>query len=431
MARDAEAKRPRVVIVGAGFGGLAAAQTLRRATVDVTIVDRHNYHLFQPLLYQVATASLSPAEIAQPIRSIVKYQANTHVLLDEIIGVDRHAQDVRTKAGRSIPFDYLILASGARHSYFGKDNWEADAPGIKTVDDATRLRAKILLAFERAEVEADPATRAALLTFVIVGGGPTGVEMAGAIAELARKSIRDDFRAIAPGTTRIVLVEAGPRLLPSFPQSLSSEAKRVLEAMHVEVRLDVPVTDITADSVTLGTAPNGERIATRTAMWAAGVRASPVGEWLGGATDRAGRVAVTSDFSVAHSPNIFVIGDAAAFADAQGKMLPGIAPAAKQAGAYVAKLIAARVSGHRAPAPFVYWDYGNLAAIGRTNAVADFGWIRLTGFLGWLLWSGAHIYFLIGFRNRFVVAASWAWSYLTYQRGARLITGDDAPEVGK
>ena len=418
---------PRVVIVGAGFGGLSAAQALRRAPVEVTIVDRHNYHLFQPLLYQVATASLSPAEIAQPIRSIVKYQANTHVLLDEVAGVDKAANVVRTKNGRSVPFDYLILATGARHSYFGHDDWEADAPGIKTVDDATRLRAKILLAFERAEVEADAAKRAALLTFVIVGGGPTGVEMAGAIAELARKSIRDDFRSILPGSTRIVLVEAGPRLLPVFPESLSAEAKRVVEAMGVEVRLGVPVTNITSENVTLGSGADAQVIAAKTTMWAAGVMASPAGEWLGLQTDRAGHVTVQSDFSVTGAPNIFVIGDAASFKDAQGKMLPGVAPVAKQAGSYVAKLIKARVLGRPAPKPFVYWDYGNLAAIGRSNAVADFGWFRLSGFLGWILWSVAHIYFLIGFRNRFVVAASWAWSYLTYQRGARLITEGGAP----
>jgi NADH dehydrogenase len=418
---------PRVVIVGAGFGGLSAAQALKRAPVEVTIVDRHNYHLFQPLLYQVATASLSPAEIAQPIRSIVKYQSNTHVLLDQVSGVDTAAREVLTTSGRKIAYDYLILASGARHSYFGHDAWEADAPGIKTVDDATRLRAKILLAFERAEVESDPATRAALLTFVIVGGGPTGVEMAGAIAELARKSIRDDFRRILPGSTRIILVEAGPRLLPAFPPSLSAEAKRVLEAMRVEVRLSIPVTNITSQNVMLGSGPQAETIATKTAMWAAGVRSSPVGEWLGVATDRAGRVAVQPDFSVDGRPNVFVIGDAASLTDARGTALPGVAPVAKQAGHYVAQVIKARVAGKASPKPFVYWDYGNLAAIGRTNAVADFGWFRLSGFLGWILWSAAHIYFLIGFRNRFVVAASWAWSYLTYQRGARLITGSDNP----
>jgi len=426
MTQDKDGERPRIVIVGAGFGGLSAAYALRRANAEVTIIDRHNYHLFQPLLYQVATASLSPAEIAQPIRSIVRDQRNTHVLLDEVVDVDKQAKLVHTAGGRAVPFDYLILATGARHSYFGKDDWEADAPGIKTVDDATRLRAEILLAFERAEVEPDLAKRTALLTFVIVGGGPTGVEMAGAIAELARKSITNDFRAIAPNSARIVLVEAGARLLPSFPEVLSAEAKRVLEAMDVEVRVGTPVTDITADAVTIGGGEQRDVIATKTAMWAAGVRASPAGEWLKSPIDRAGRVIVNAAFSAPEHPQIFVIGDTAAFKDANGQMLPGVAPVAKQAGTYVGKLIASRLMHKNEPKPFAYRDYGNLAAIGRSNAVADFGWIRLTGFLGWLLWSVAHIYFLIGFRNRFVVAASWAWSYLTYQRGARLITGNDA-----
>ena len=425
MTQDRDIERPRIVIVGAGFGGLSAAYALRRVNAEVTIIDRHNYHLFQPLLYQVATASLSPAEIAQPIRSIVRGQRNTHVLLDDVVGVDKQAKLVRTAAGRAVPFDYLIVATGARHSYFGKDNWEKDAPGIKTVDDATRLRSEILLAFERAEVESDLSKRAALLTFVIVGGGPTGVELAGAIAELARKSITNDFRAITPHSTRIVLVEAGARLLPSFPEVLSAEAKRVLEAMDVEVRIGIPVTDITSDAVTLGTGAQREIIATKTAMWAAGVRASPAGEWLKSATDNAGRVIVNPDFSTPEDPRIFVVGDTAAFMGANGRMLPGVAPVAKQAGAYVGKRIASRLAHAREPKPFVYRDYGNLAAIGRSNAVADFGWIRLKGFLGWVLWSVAHIYFLIGFRNRFVVAASWAWSYLTYQRGARLITGSD------
>jgi NADH dehydrogenase len=426
MTQDRNIELPRIVIVGAGFGGLSAAYALRWVNAQVTIIDRRNYHLFQPLLYQVATASLSPAEIAQPIRSIVRGQRNTHVLLDDVLGVDKQAKLVRTAAGRAVPFDYLILATGARHSYFGKDNWEIDAPGIKTVDDATRLRSEILLAFERAEVEPDLSKRAALLTFVIVGGGPTGVELAGAIAELARKSITNDFRAITPHSTRIVLVEAGVRLLPSFPEVLSAEAKRVLEAMDVEVRIGIPVTDITSDAVTLGTGAQREIIPAKTAMWAAGVRASPAGEWLKTPTDRAGRVVVNPDFSTPENPQIFVVGDTAAFKGPNGHMLPGMAPVAKQAGAYVGKLIAARIVHARDPKPFVYRDYGNLAAIGRSNAVADFGWIRLKGFLGWVLWSVAHIYFLIGFRNRFVVAASWAWSYLTYQRGARLITGNDA-----
>jgi NADH:ubiquinone reductase (H+-translocating) len=414
--------RPHVVIVGAGFGGLSAAKGLAHAPVDVTIIDRHNYHLFQPLLYQVATASLSPGEIAQPIRSIVRAQANARVLLDEVCGVDTAHKLVRTAGGQSVPYDHLIISTGARHSYFGKDHWEALAPGIKTVDDATRVRTKVLLAFERAEGEGDRAKRDALLTFVVIGGGPTGVEVAGAIAELARCSIVADFRSITPHCSRIIVVEAGPRLLSAFPDALSAEAKRALESMGVEVRLGVPVTEITADSVMVGATATPAK----TVIWAAGVRASPAGEWLKAPSDRAGRVIVSRDFSVPGYGDVFVIGDTAAYKDVSGQMLPGVAPAAKQAGAYVARLIAARAAGFPGPAPFHYADYGNLATIGHSKAVADFGWARLTGFASWAMWSLAHVYFLIGFRNRFVVAASWAWSYLTYQRGVRLITGSPA-----
>ncbi|MCE9522396.1 MAG: NAD(P)/FAD-dependent oxidoreductase [Alphaproteobacteria bacterium] len=418
---DTQTPRRRVVIVGAGFGGLSAAKALVQAPVDVTIIDRHNYHLFQPLLYQVATASLSPAEIAQPIRSIVRFQRNTRVLLDEVGGVDTANKVVRTAAGRSIGFDYLVVATGARHSYFGKDHWEAFAPGIKSVDDATRVRAKILMAFERAEVETDKAARAALLTFVVVGGGPTGVEMAGAIAELARKSITTDFRSITPHCSRIILVEAGPRLLSTFPDALSAEAKLALEAKGVEVLLGVPVTDISADNVMVGATP----IPTRTVIWGAGVRASQAGEWLNAVSDRAGRVIVNGDFSVPGHDNVFVIGDTAAFTAANGTMLPGVAPAAKQAGHYVGRLIAARAKGLVLGEAFRYADYGNMATIGHSKAVADFGSVHVKGFPAWVLWSVAHVYFLIGFRNRFFVATSWAWSYLTYKRGVRLITGGD------
>jgi NADH dehydrogenase len=412
---------PRVVIVGAGFGGLAAAHALRNTPVEITIIDRHNYHLFQPLLYQVATASLSPAEIAQPIRSILKTQKNVHVILAEVTAVDTSGKTVRTNCGRTIPYDHLLIATGARHSYFGHDDWEANAPGIKSIDDATRVRAKILLAFERAEVEPDEAARRALLTFVIVGAGPTGVEMTGAIAELARNSITRDFRDIEPSSARIILAEAGPRVLPAFSEQCSREAERVIKAMGVEVRLGTPVTAIDDKGVTIGT----EGIAARSIVWAAGVRASPVGQWLGAAVDRAGRVVVESDFSVAGCDSVFVVGDVAAFKTRKGPYLPGVAPAAKQAGAYVGKLIEARAMGRPAPKPFSYADYGSLATIGRKSAVVDFGRVRVYGFLGWLIWSIAHVYFLIGFRNRFVVALSWAWSYVTYQRGARLITGTD------
>lgn len=411
--------KPRVVIVGAGFGGLSAAKALKDADVDITIVDRHNYHLFQPLLYQVATASLSPAEIAQPIRSILRDQPNVRVLLDEVTGIDAAAKTLRTGGGHVLAYDHLIIATGARHSYFGKDHWETVAPGIKTVDDATRVRAKILLAFERAEVEKDKAKRDALLTFAIVGGGPTGVEMAGAIAELARRSITKDFRSITPHCSKIMLIEAGPRLLPSFPETLSAEAKHALEAMGVEVKLGVPVTDISADNVMLGTTP----IPAKTVVWAAGVRASPAGEWLKAPCDRAGRVIVNDDFSVPGAGDVFVIGDTAAFKDADGKMLPGVAPAAKQAGLYVGRLVAAHAMKKTLPDAFRYADYGNLATIGHSKAVVDFGFVRLKGLIAWVLWSVAHVYFLIGFRNRFFVATGWAWSYFTYKRGVRLITG--------
>lgn len=412
--------QPRVVIVGAGFAGLSAAKALAKAPVQVTLIDRHNYHLFQPLLYQVATASLSPAEIAQPVRSILKEQKNVRVLLGEVAGIDKAAKQVRMD-GETIAYDTLIVATGARHSYFGKDHWAKHAPGIKTVDDATRVRSKILLAFERAEVEMDKDRRQALLTFVVVGGGPTGVEMAGAIAELARSSITRDFRSITPHCARIILLEAGSRILPVMPEKLSAEAKRALESLGVEVRLGAAVTDISSNSVSHG----AESIKTETIVWAAGVRASAAGQWLNAATDRAGRVVVNEDFSLPGHPEIFVAGDTAAFAHYNGKMLPGVAPAAKQAGAYIGSLIAARVANAHKPRPFFYADFGNLATIGRRNAVADFGRLTLKGMIGWLLWSLAHVYFLIGFRNRVSVAAGWAWSYVTYQRGVRLITGTD------
>ena len=415
-----ETPPPHVVVVGAGFAGLSAAHALKDTRAQVTVIDSHNYHLFQPLLYQVATASLSPADIAQPIRSILKHQANARVLLGEVTAIDKQARQV-TVGGNRIGFDYLIVATGARHSYFGKDHWAEHAPGIKSVDDATQVRANILLAFERAEVETDRARRKALLTFVVVGGGPTGVEMAGAIAELARNSITRDFRSITPRCATVLLVEAGPRLLPVMPKKLSQEAKRALEKLGVEVRLGKPVTQITRASVTLGE----ETIAARTIIWAAGVRASAAGGWLDTPTDRIGRVIVNRDFSIPGYRRIFVAGDTAAFQQADGTFLPGVAPAAKQAGAWIGAVIAARIAGENVPAPFAYENFGNMATIGRRHAVAAFGGLRLKGLIGWLVWSLAHVYFLIGFRNRLSVAMSWAWSYLTYQRGVRLITGRD------
>jgi NADH dehydrogenase len=407
--------RPRIVIIGAGFGGLSAAKQLARAPVDVTVVDRHNYHLFQPLLYQVATAGLSPADIASPIRGILRRQKNAHVILAKVSGVDTVRKEVIAES-RRIPFDHLIVASGAEHAYFGHD-WSSYAPGLKTIDDATYLRRRILLAFERAETEPDADERRRLLNFVVVGGGPTGVEMAGAIAELAKRALASDFRCIDPRCARIILVEAGPRLLAPFAPSLSEAARRSLEQLGVEVRLGAVVTDCDCTRVSLGQ----ERIETRTIMWAAGVKASPAAEWLAVSSDRAGRVQVQADLSVPGHPNIFVIGDAAA-ASADGKPLPGIAPVAKQQGRYVANLLMARAKGKTLPA-FRYRDFGAMATIGRKHAVAQLGACKLSGVSAWLLWSLAHIYFLIGSRNRLAVAMNWCWNYVTFQRGTRLITG--------
>jgi NADH:ubiquinone reductase (H+-translocating) len=409
--------RPRVVIVGAGFAGLSAAKALKRAPADVTLIDRRNYHLFQPLLYQVATAALSPADIAAPIRGILRGQKNATVLLGKVTGVDKEARQVLA-GERRIPYDYLIVATGARHAYFGRDEWEPFAPGLKKIEDATAIRARVLMAFERAEDEADEAERRRLLTFVVVGGGPTGVEMAGAIAELAKHALARDFRNIDPRLARVVLVEAGPRVLPVFPEKLSGVAARALEELGVEVRAGQPVSQCDAAGVTVG----GARIETRTVIWGAGVAASAAGKWLGAVTDKAGRVKVGGDLSLPGHEEIFVIGDTAA-ANSDGKPVPGIAPAAKQAGMYVARRIAAAAAGHAMPGPFRYRHFGNLATIGRAAAVADFGFIQLSGRLAWLLWGAAHIFFLIGFRNRVTVALDWLVSYVTFQRGARLITG--------
>jgi len=409
-------RRARVVIIGAGFGGLSAAKRLARTPFDVTIVDRHNYHLFQPLLYQVATAGLSPGDIAAPIRGILSRQRNVSVVLAKVSGVDTARQEVIAE-GRRIPFDHLIIATGAEHAYFGHD-WSSYAPGLKTIDDATYLRRRILLAFERAETEPDAEERRRLLNFVVVGGGPTGVEMAGAIAELAKRALAADFRSIDPRSARIVLIEAGPRLLAPFDPALSAAARRSLEELGVEVRLGTGVTDCDCTAVSLGK----ERLETRTIIWAAGVKASPAAEWLGVAADPAGRVKVEADLSVPGHPDIFVIGDAAVLAGADGKPLPGVAPVAKQQGWYVASLLAARAEERTLP-PFRYRDFGTLATIGRKHAVAQIGVLKVSGLLAWLLWSGIHIYFLIGFRNRLAVALSWLWSYITFQRGTRLITG--------
>jgi NADH dehydrogenase FAD-containing subunit len=412
-------RRPRVVIVGAGFGGLSAAKALARTPVDVVLIDRRNYHLFQPLLYQVATAGLSPADIAAPIRSILRRQSNASVILAKVTGVDTKTREVITDGPR-VAYDYLILATGARHAYFGHDDWEPYAPGLKKIEDATAIRRRILLAFEQAEIESDAESRRALLTFVIVGGGPTGVEMAGALVELARKALATDFRHIDPETTRVILVEAGPRVLPTFPESLAATAQRSLAHLGVDVVTGKAVEKCDAAGVIVA----GERIASRTVIWAAGVAASPAGKWLDTARDRAGRIQVEPHLSVSGLPNVFAIGDTALVRDTAGHPVPGIATAAKQQGKYVAALIARAVEGKSPAPPFRYRHLGNLATIGRKSAVVDFGFLRLSGLLAWLLWSVAHVYFLIGFRNRLVVALDWIWAYVTFQRGARLITGD-------
>lgn len=414
---------PRVVIIGAGFGGLAAAKALGRLPVGVTVVDRHNYHLFQPLLYQVATAGLSPADIAAPIRSILRGHENLTVQLAKVTGIDTGKQVVQTDRC-AIPYDYLIVATGARHAYFGHDEWEPHAPGLKKIDDATELRRRILIAFERAETENNPAERARLLTFVIVGGGATGVEMAGAIAELSKKALASDFRNIDSREARIVLVEAGSDVLPAFHHSLSEYARKSLEKLGVEVILNKAVTDAGSAGVALGQT----RIESRTVIWAAGVRASPAGKWLGAETDRVGRVLVNPDLSVPGIPNVFVIGDTALAKAESGKPLPGVATVAEQQGKYVARLIAARLGKEPFP-PFRYRDPGSMATIGRSRAIAEIKGLRFTGLVAWSLWSLVHIYGLIGFRSRFVVAASWFWSYVTFERGTRLITGTDGASL--
>jgi NADH:ubiquinone reductase (H+-translocating) len=417
-------RRPKVVIVGAGFGGLEAAKALNRVAVDVTVIDRQNHHCFQPLLYQVATAALSPAEIAWPIRHILRQQRNATVLMAEVSGIDLAGRFVQTSAG-PISYDYLVIATGATHSYFGHDDWIDFAPGLKRIEDATRIRRSILLAFEHAELAHDDAERQRLLTFVIVGGGATGVEMAGAIAEVARQTLAKDFRRIDPRSSRIILLEAGPRVLPTLPEDLSAYAERTLTRMGVDVRTSTRVTNCDRRGVDL----DRGRIDASTVIWAAGVVASPAARWLGAEHDYAGRVLVRPDLSVPNHPEVFVIGDAAGVHDQTGAMVPGVAPAAKQMGRYVGRVIAARVDDTPSPPPFRYRSFGDLATIGRRAAVVNFGYLRLKGFVGWLFWSLVHIYFLIGVKNRFIVAFTWLWDYLTFHRGARLIT--EVPPPGR
>ena len=414
--------RPRIVIIGGGFGGLAAVDELRGVAADITIIDQRNHHLFQPLLYQVATAALSTSEIAWPIRHLMHKRPEVTTVLGSVVGVDPEARCVRLADGSTVPFDWLILATGARHAYFGHDEWEPFAPGLKTLEDATLIRRRLLVAFEKAERETDPSERRALLTFAIVGAGATGVELAGAIIELAHSTIRQDFRTLGPGDVHVVLIEAGPRVLANFRPELSDYAQRALEHLGVEVRLGQAVTDVDPDGVAMG----NEKLAARTVLWAAGVQASPAAGWLEAPADKAGRIRVEADLSVPGHPEIFAIGDTAILAMPNGTPVPGIADGAKQGGRHAARVIKARMAGETRPMPFRYRHAGDLATIGRRAAVIDFGWIRLTGWFAWWAWGIAHIYFLIGVKNRLFVALSWLWIYLSGQRSARLITQGDA-----
>lgn len=411
---------PRLVIVGGGFAGLWATRALARAPLRITLVDRRNHHLFQPLLYQVATAGLSAPDIAAPLRHILGRQRNVEVRLGEVVAIDRGQRQVQLADGTRLDYDLLLVASGATHAYFGNDQWAAHAPGLKTLDDALALRRKLLLAFERAEAEPDPVRRAAWLSFAVVGGGPTGVELAGTLAEIARHTLRNEFRHIDPASATVRLVEAGPRVLSTFPEMLSAKARRQLEKLGVEVVTGTAVTDIGEEGFRLG-----ERfIPARTVVWAAGVAASPLARSLDVPLDRAGRVPVLPDLTVEGHPEIFVAGDLATLRQENGQPVPGVAPAAKQMGRYVANVILARLQSQPAPPPFRYRDFGNLATIGRMAAVVHLGRLKFSGTLAWWFWLAAHVFFLIGFRNRLVVLLNWAWAYWSYQRAARIIFGD-------
>jgi len=413
---------PGIVIVGAGFGGLAAAMQLGSVPAEVTVIDNHNYNLFQPLLYQVATAALSPADIAAPIRSILRDHANTRVLLDEVTAIDRAARKVRTRSGTELAYDILVLATGSTENYFGHEDWRPFARGLKSIEDAQAIRRHVLLAYERAEMEADKPVRDRLLTFVLVGGGPTGVEMAGALAELASAALVRDFRRIDPKQTRIILVEAGKKILAEFPDRLSEFARRALENMGVEIRVGSPIERIDAD----GAIAKGQRIEAATVIWCAGVKANPVAHWLGVAPVKSGKIETTPDLSLPDDPDVFILGDIAECRGPDGQPLPGLAAVAKQQGEYVGALIRRRARKESPPGPFRYRDRGTLATIGRHSAVARLAHINLTGTVAWILWGAVHLYFLIGFRNRAAVFLNWVWAWITYSRGARLIIGASA-----
>jgi len=412
---------PHLVIIGGGFAGLWATRALAREKIRITLLDRRNHHLFQPLLYQVATAGLSAPDIAAPLRHILGHQRNVEVRLGEVVAIDKASRQVQLADGSTLGYDSLLLATGATHAYFGNDQWAADAPGLKTLDDAIALRRKLLLAFERAEAEPDPAKKAAWLSFAVVGGGPTGVELAGTLAEIARHTLRNEFRHIDPASAKVRLVEAGPRVLSSFPEVLSLKARRQLEKLGVEVLTGTPVSDIDSLGFKLGE----QFVPARTVVWAAGVAASPLARTLDVPLDRAGRVQVQPDLTLSGHPELFVAGDLAAVNQANGKPVPGVAPAAKQMGKYVADVIRARLHGKPTPGAFKYADYGNLATIGRMAAIVHLGRLQLSGVLAWWFWLAAHVFFLIGFRNRVVVLLNWAVAYWSYQRSARIIFGDD------
>lgn len=426
--QSASAKPHRVVVVGGGFGGLYATQSLGRSPVEVTLIDRRNFHLFQPLLYQVATGGLSPGDIASPLRAVLKRQKNTKVLLGEVTGLDADQQMLRLKEGDIVPYDSLILATGGTHHYFGNDHWESIAPSIKTIEDALEVRRRIFLAFEKAELETDPAIKKALMTFVVVGAGPTGVEMAGAIADLAYKTLKKDFRNVDTSQTRIILVEGMDRVLPPFDPSLSESAAQSLEQLGVEIRTKTFVTNLDGENVTFRSGDVEDTIQSHTVLWAAGVRASSLGKVLaektGAPCDRGGRVMVEPDFSIPDYPNIFVIGDLAHYAHQGERPLPGVAPVAMQGGQYVARVIRDRLQSRPTPA-FKYNDAGSLAIIGRNQAVVDLNWIKITGFPAWFIWAFVHVMFLIEFDNQLLVMTQWLWNYFTRNQGARLITGRD------
>ncbi|MDY0979826.1 NAD(P)/FAD-dependent oxidoreductase [Stenotrophomonas sp. CFBP8994] len=418
MTRDS---LPHLVIIGGGFAGLWATRALASARIRITLVDRRNHHLFQPLLYQVATAGLSAPDIAAPLRHILGEQRNVEVRLGEVTSIDKASRQITLADGSQLGYDTLMLCTGATHAYFGHDEWAADAPGLKTLDDAIALRRKLLLAFERAEAEPDPARKAAWLSFAVVGGGPTGVELAGTLAEIARHTLRNEFRHIDPASAKVRLVEAGPRVLSSFPEVLSLKARRQLEKLGVEVLTGTAVSHIDGEGFQLGE----QFIAARTVVWAAGVAASPLARTLEVPLDRAGRVPVQPDLTLDGHPEIFVAGDLAALQQADGRPVPGVAPAAKQMGKHVAATIRARLDGKPSPGPFKYQDFGNLATIGRMAAIVHLGRLQLSGVLAWWFWLAAHVFFLIGFRNRIVVLLNWAVAYWSYQRSARIIFGDD------